>query len=132
MNPRIHSWFGVVKFFFLPDHVLYSPSSPFLFSTQLLVGEEMDITSKALSTEDMDTPADKLVYNIEATKNGLVALKESPDIGVERFTQAQIDSGEVIFIHKGSPLQMSLCLLGDTMDTKEDLENKIKLILPLV
>lgn len=72
----------------------------------------MEITSKALSTEDMDTLPDKLVYNIEANKNGIIALKESPDYSIERFTQAQINNGDVIFIHKGSPLQMSLCLLG--------------------
>lgn len=51
----------------------------------------------------MDTPPDELVYSIEAIKNGIVALKESPDFRIERFTQAQIDNGEVIFIHKGTP-----------------------------
>lgn len=81
---------------------------------QLLVGEETEITSKALSTDDMDTPPDKLVYNIEATTSGIIALKESPDFSIEIFTQAQINNGEVIFIHKGSPLQMSSCLLGQT------------------
>lgn len=62
----------------------------------------------------MDTPPDKLVYNIEATTSGIIALKESPDFSIEIFTQAQINNGEVIFIHKGSPLQMSSCLLGQT------------------
>ncbi|XP_053340441.1 chondroitin sulfate proteoglycan 4 [Clarias gariepinus] len=69
---------------------------------ELLVGEETEITNKALSAEDTDTPADKLVYNIEATKSGIIALKESPDYSIENFTQAQIDNSEVIFIHKGS------------------------------
>ncbi|XP_058264455.1 chondroitin sulfate proteoglycan 4 isoform X2 [Hemibagrus wyckioides] len=69
---------------------------------ELLVGEETEITSKALSTEDMDSPPDKLVYNIEGIQNGIIALKESPDYSVEKFTQAQINNGEVIFIHKGS------------------------------
>ncbi|KAI5615469.1 chondroitin sulfate proteoglycan 4 [Silurus asotus] len=69
---------------------------------ELLIGEEMEITSKSLSAEDLDTPPDKLVYNIEGTKNGIVALKELPDLVIERFTQAQINNGEVIFIHKGS------------------------------
>ncbi|TSK13507.1 Chondroitin sulfate proteoglycan 4 [Bagarius yarrelli] len=50
----------------------------------------------------MDTPPDKLIYNIEATKNGIVALKDSPDYSVERITQAQINNNKVIFIHKGS------------------------------
>lgn len=77
---------------------------PHSLSVQLVVGEETEITSNALSADDLDTPPDKLVYNLEATKNGIVALKESPDYSIERFTQAQINNGEVIFIHKGSPL----------------------------
>ncbi|XP_027029287.2 chondroitin sulfate proteoglycan 4 [Tachysurus fulvidraco] len=69
---------------------------------ELLVGEETEITSKSLSAEDMDTPPDELVFNIEATTSGIIALKESPDYSVEKFTQAQINNGEVIFLHKGS------------------------------
>lgn len=68
---------------------------------QVLAGEEADITASMLSTEDADTPAEQLVYHVESPKNGIVALKESPDEAIMNFTQAQINNGEVIFIHKG-------------------------------
>ncbi|KAI4873108.1 hypothetical protein NFI96_018796 [Prochilodus magdalenae] len=69
---------------------------------EILVGEESEITSKALSVEDTDTPPEELVYTIEPPSNGIVALKESPDDSIESFTQAQVNNGEVIFIHEGS------------------------------
>ncbi|KAM9753315.1 chondroitin sulfate proteoglycan 4 [Menidia menidia] len=70
---------------------------------EVLAGEEADITSSMLSTEDDDTPIEELVYNIEMPINGMVALKEKPEEGIHNFTQAQINNGEVIFIHKEAP-----------------------------
>lgn len=72
-----------------------------LFLLQLLVGEESEITSSVLSTDDDDTPPEELLYTIEGPANGKVALKASPDDGVDSFTQAQINNGEVLFIHQG-------------------------------
>uniref|UniRef100_A0A4W4HI51 Laminin G domain-containing protein n=1 Tax=Electrophorus electricus TaxID=8005 RepID=A0A4W4HI51_ELEEL len=69
---------------------------------EVLVGEESEITSATLSTEDLDTPPEELVYTIEAPTNGIVALKDSPDDSIDSFSQAQINSGDVIFIHQGS------------------------------
>ncbi|XP_036432475.1 chondroitin sulfate proteoglycan 4 [Colossoma macropomum] len=69
---------------------------------EVLVGEESEITNRVLNTEDVDTPPEELVYSIEAPTNGIVALKESPDDSIDTFTQAQINNGEVIFIHEGS------------------------------
>ncbi|XP_041853033.1 chondroitin sulfate proteoglycan 4 [Melanotaenia boesemani] len=68
---------------------------------EVLAGEEADITSSMLSTEDADTPAEELVYHIEMTTKGMVALKEEPEEGILNFTQAHINRGEVIFIHQG-------------------------------
>lgn len=68
---------------------------------QVLAGEEADITSSMLKTEDADTPAEELVYSVEVPTNGMVALKEAPEEGILNFTQAQINKGEVIFIHEG-------------------------------
>lgn len=69
--------------------------------SQVLAGEESDITTSMLNTEDADTPINELVYSIESTINGLVALKVEPDEEIQNFTQAQINNGEVIFIHEG-------------------------------
>ncbi|XP_034444818.1 chondroitin sulfate proteoglycan 4 [Hippoglossus hippoglossus] len=68
---------------------------------EVLAGEEADITSSMLNTEDADTPAEKLVYHVEMPTNGMVALKEVPEEGILNFTQASINKGEIIFTHEG-------------------------------
>ncbi|XP_073327946.1 chondroitin sulfate proteoglycan 4 [Pagrus major] len=68
---------------------------------EVLAGEEADITSSMLNTDDDDTPAEELVYNVEVPTNGMVALKEAPEEGILNFTQSHINRGEVIFIHEG-------------------------------
>ncbi|XP_017285506.1 chondroitin sulfate proteoglycan 4 [Kryptolebias marmoratus] len=68
---------------------------------EVLAGEEADITSSMLSTEDADTPAEELVYHVETPANGRVALREEPEESILNFTQAHINKGEVIFVHKG-------------------------------
>ncbi|XP_068579797.1 chondroitin sulfate proteoglycan 4 [Cebidichthys violaceus] len=68
---------------------------------EVLAGEEADITSSMLNTEDADTLAEELVYHVEVPTGGMVALKEAPEVGILNFTQAHINKGEVIFIHEG-------------------------------
>uniref|UniRef100_A0A8C2IY90 Chondroitin sulfate proteoglycan 4-like n=1 Tax=Cyprinus carpio TaxID=7962 RepID=A0A8C2IY90_CYPCA len=69
---------------------------------ELLAGEESEITANMLSSEDLDTPPEELVYAIETPSNGIVAFKVSPGDSVDSFTQAQINNGEVLFIQQGS------------------------------
>ncbi|XP_016322200.1 chondroitin sulfate proteoglycan 4-like [Sinocyclocheilus anshuiensis] len=69
---------------------------------ELVAGEESEITANMLSSEDLDTPPEELVYAIETPSNGIVAFKVSPDDSMDSFTQAQINNGEVLFIHQGS------------------------------
>jgi len=83
------------------SHLCVSLSPPVFDILQVLAGEEADITSSMLSTEDADTPTEELVYHVEIPISGMVALKEKPEKGILNFTQAQINKGEVIFIHKG-------------------------------
>ncbi len=54
-----------------------------------------------LNTEDADTRAEELIYNLEVPTNGIVALKEAPEESILNFTQSHINRGEVIFIHEG-------------------------------
>jgi len=77
-------------------------------SFQLLVGEESEITANILSSDDLDTPPEELVYSIEKPSNGIVAFKVSPDDSVDSFTQAQINNGEVLFTHSGGLTSISL------------------------
>lgn len=86
----------------------FHPSaSPTVFHiAQVFAGESADITSSMLKTEDLDTPVEQLVYNVEAPVNGMVALKEAPEEGVLNFTQSQINRGEIIFVHEGKGVRV--------------------------
>lgn len=64
-----------------------------------------------LNTEDADTPAEELVYHVEAPINGMVGFKEAPEEAVLNFTQSHINKGEVIFIHQGEEIRLLQCLL---------------------
>lgn len=68
---------------------------------QVSAGQVADIAPSMLTTEDEDTPADKLLYAVEAPVSGMVALKGAPEDGVLNFTQAQLNRGEVVFVHEG-------------------------------
>ncbi|XP_064168371.1 chondroitin sulfate proteoglycan 4 isoform X1 [Anguilla rostrata] len=70
---------------------------------ELLSGEDAEITANMLYADDLDTPPEELVYSIEDLSNGIVVLRVSPGDSIENFTQAQINSGEVVFTHKGGP-----------------------------
>ncbi|XP_048828953.1 chondroitin sulfate proteoglycan 4 [Brienomyrus brachyistius] len=69
---------------------------------ELLPGEEAEITANMLYSEDKDTPPEELVYSIEGSSSGRVALKASLEEDIRNFTQAQIINSEVVFIHTGS------------------------------
>ncbi|KAJ8343621.1 hypothetical protein SKAU_G00309500 [Synaphobranchus kaupii] len=107
---------------------------------ELLSGEDAEITANMLYADDLDTPPEELVYSVEDPTNGIVALRVSPGDSIENFTQAQINSGDVVFIHKGgqsggftftvtdgehtSPLRNFLVTarpLTISMDTQEEL-----------
>lgn len=59
------------------------------------------ITPEHLSSEDEDSPPEEVIYSIRTPINGKVVLKPSPTTSVQRFTQAQINSQLVQFIHEG-------------------------------
>lgn len=83
--------------------------SPSAFDiSQVLAGEEADITPGMLNTEDTDTPAEEVVYHVDVPTNGILALKESPEESIQNFTQAHINRGEVIFIHKGEGTRLNV------------------------
>lgn len=67
-----------------------------------------------LNTDDADTRAEELVYHVELLTSGIVALKESPEDEVLNFTQAQINKGEVIFIHEGEATRFRVQELSHT------------------
>lgn len=67
-------------------------------------GENHTITKKELSTEDVDTPPPELIYDIISgpSEGWLVLLPNREPIS--RFTQADIDDGNLVYVHNGSKL----------------------------
>ncbi|XP_067390779.1 chondroitin sulfate proteoglycan 4 [Emydura macquarii macquarii] len=68
---------------------------------QMQEGTTAEITSNILRSEDEDSPPEKVVYSIRPPANGKVVLRSSPSNGILQFTQAQINSGLIQFVHEG-------------------------------
>lgn len=69
---------------------------------QIWEGATVPIPPEALRGTDNDSAPEDLVYTIEQPSNGRIALRVAPDTEVHRFTQAQLDSGLVLFSHRGT------------------------------
>ena len=65
-------------------------------------GGFVTLTSSLLEASDVDDEAIGLRYTISSTTNGQLELSSAPGVEVTSFTQAQIDSGEVRFVHDSS------------------------------
>ncbi|XP_075753501.1 chondroitin sulfate proteoglycan 4 [Pelodiscus sinensis] len=68
---------------------------------QMQEGTTAEITPQILRSEDEDSPPEEVVYSIRPPANGKVVLRSSPSNGILQFTQAQINSGLVLFVHEG-------------------------------
>lgn len=60
-----------------------------------------EITPEDLNAEDEDTAAEQLHYLTTQPSNGHLALKSAPTRPVMNFTQAHIDQGQLLFVHRG-------------------------------
>ncbi|XP_068000356.1 chondroitin sulfate proteoglycan 4 [Melanerpes formicivorus] len=68
---------------------------------QLREGTTAAIGPHILSAEDEDSPPEEVTYSIQPPANGRVVLRSAPSSEVQRFTQAQINDGLVLFMHQG-------------------------------
>ncbi|KAM6257038.1 chondroitin sulfate proteoglycan 4 [Porphyrio hochstetteri] len=68
---------------------------------QLREGATAAIGPHILSAEDEDSPAEEVTYSIQPPANGKVVLRSAPGTEVQRFTQAQINNGLILFVHQG-------------------------------
>ncbi|XP_027781951.2 chondroitin sulfate proteoglycan 4 [Marmota flaviventris] len=69
---------------------------------QMWEGATVPIPTEALRSTDGDSGPEDLVYTIEQPSNGRVVLRMAPGTEVHHFTQAQLDSGLVLFSHRGA------------------------------
>jgi hypothetical protein len=60
------------------------------------------LTSANLNSTDPDNTAAQLTYTISNLQNGQFEFVDSPGVAITSFTQAQVDAGQVRFVHNGS------------------------------
>jgi cytoskeletal protein CcmA (bactofilin family) len=65
-------------------------------------GRSVAITLQDLTALDPDDAAKDLRFSVTKASNGFVALSTSPKRAVAAFTQADLESGRVAFMHDGS------------------------------
>ncbi|XP_054630567.1 chondroitin sulfate proteoglycan 4 [Dunckerocampus dactyliophorus] len=66
------------------------------------VSSVTEIGLEDLRAQDLDTPSEELHFMVTPPSNGHLALKSAPVKAVLNFTQAHIDQGQLLFVHKGA------------------------------
>ncbi|XP_034452036.1 chondroitin sulfate proteoglycan 4 [Hippoglossus hippoglossus] len=66
------------------------------------VSSVTEIRPEDLMVQDQDTPPEELHFMVTPPSNGHLALKSAPMKAVLNFTQAHIDQGQLLFVHKGA------------------------------
>ena len=67
----------------------------------MCTGSVSPITSEHLKVVDLDSTPKELMYIISNPNNGDLALNMHLERTIQNFTQAHIDRGEVVFVHRG-------------------------------
>lgn len=65
-------------------------------------GRTVAITSADISAYDPDDAAGNLTFTVTNPANGFVAKSASPRAAIERFTQAELLAGGIVFAHDGN------------------------------
>lgn len=60
-----------------------------------------EIRPEDLRVQDLDSPPEELHFMVTPPSNGYLALKSTPMMAVLNFTQAHIERGQLLFVHKG-------------------------------
>lgn len=75
---------------------------------QVWVSSVTEIRPEDLRAEDLDSPPEELHFMVTPPSNGHLALKSAPMMPVLNFTQAHIERGQLLFVHKGELLAIHL------------------------
>ncbi|KAG7489925.1 chondroitin sulfate proteoglycan 4-like [Solea senegalensis] len=66
------------------------------------VSSVTEIRPEDLKVQDLDSPLEEVHFMVTPPSNGHLALKSAPMKAVLNFTQAHIDQGQLLFVHKGA------------------------------
>ncbi|XP_032707364.1 chondroitin sulfate proteoglycan 4-like isoform X2 [Lontra canadensis] len=68
---------------------------------QVWANSVTEITRGVLCAEDEDSSPQDLTYWVTPPSNGHLALQSFPSRSIQNFTQAQINKGQLVFVHTG-------------------------------
>ena len=72
------------------------------FHLRVAKGKSVPITLTDLSAFDPDDTADDLTFTISNIKNGFVSSTQTPTTPIQKFTQADLEAGKILFVHNGA------------------------------
>ncbi|XP_077512962.1 chondroitin sulfate proteoglycan 4-like [Amblyomma americanum] len=80
---------------------------------QVVADSERPLTSQDLRYEDADSPPSQIQYTRRDIPNGALFHADNMAVQVYRFTQADLDSGKIIFRHSGAPSARAVLWVTD-------------------
>lgn len=90
-------------------------------------GETITLTNENFSSSDVESDSANLAYSVTNVTNGRFELASQAGQPIDKFTQAQINAGQVKFVHNGSEDSPSYDItLSDGTDTTNSRTIKIK------
>jgi hypothetical protein len=84
--------------------VVPSNDAPILVTNSLAIAQGGTVTLGAseLSANDVDGPAASVVYQVSGVQGGQFERVTAPGVPISSFTQAEVDGGEIRFVHDGT------------------------------
>jgi cytoskeletal protein CcmA (bactofilin family) len=70
-------------------------------------GRSVTVNLEDLNAVDPDNTAAELIFTVSRATNGFITLSGSPARPVSRFTQADLQSGRVLFMHDGTDTKIA-------------------------
>uniref|UniRef100_A0A673WZY2 Chondroitin sulfate proteoglycan 4ba n=1 Tax=Salmo trutta TaxID=8032 RepID=A0A673WZY2_SALTR len=99
-KPVLEEWFNITVIPVNDQPPVLKTKAP---SLSVVQGDTVALGPENLNVEDLDNPSEDIRYIvISKPNNGYLALGGSLNESVVSFTQAQINSGKVYFVHDGS------------------------------
>ena len=72
------------------------------FHLRVAKGKSVSITLTDLSAFDPDDVAEDLTFTVSNIKNGFVSSTQTPNKPIQKFTQADLEAGKIMFVHDGA------------------------------
>jgi len=72
------------------------------FQISVRKGRSVRISTEDIAAVDPDDTAKSLTFTVSAPVNGFVSFLAAPGTPIARFTQAELEAGQVLFVHRGS------------------------------